>query len=138
MTAKEFLSQAYRIDQRIDRKIEEAARLRAKLTQATAVISDMPKGGGVSDWTNADIKVMELENAIKAEITELCKIKRQIKEAIDAVDDKRYRDLLEMRYRDMWSWEQIAVEMSYTYRHVTRMHGKALRAIKVPESSECP
>ena len=36
MTAKEYLGQAYRLDQRIDAKLEQVANLRALATKATA------------------------------------------------------------------------------------------------------
>ena len=40
MTAKEYLGQAYRLDQRIDAKLEQVSNLRALATKATATISD--------------------------------------------------------------------------------------------------
>ena len=43
MTAKEYLGQAYRLDQRIDAKLEQVSSLRALATKATATISDMPR-----------------------------------------------------------------------------------------------
>ena len=45
MTTKEYLSQAYRIDQRINSKLEQVASLRALATKATSTISDnLPSG----------------------------------------------------------------------------------------------
>lgn len=133
MTAKEYLSQAYRLDKRIERKTEERDRLRARLEKATAQLTGMPRGGSGTDWTEAAVKVMELEAEISAEISELCRLKREIRAVIDAVEDKRYRDILEMRYESGWRFERIAVEANYTWRHVMRMHREALKAVKVPE-----
>lgn len=45
MTAKEYLGQAYRIDQRINSKLEQVASLRALATKATSTLSDPPQGG---------------------------------------------------------------------------------------------
>ena len=42
MTAKEYLSQAYRLDQRIDSKIEQVASLNDLATKCTTTISGMP------------------------------------------------------------------------------------------------
>ena len=42
MTAKEYLSQAYRIDQRINSKIEQISSLHDLATKATQTLSDMP------------------------------------------------------------------------------------------------
>lgn len=96
----------------------------------------MPRGGSGADWTDCVTKVLELEEQINAEIKSLCRVKREINEAIDAVEDMRYRTLLEMRYRLNLSWERIADKMCYDVRHITRLHGEALREVKVPQ--ECP
>ena len=132
MTAREFLSQAYWLDKRIDRKTEEIARMRAKLEKSNSKLSDMPRGGSGGDWTDADIRVMEEERRIHEEIIRLCRIKREIAEAIEAVEDARYRTLLELRYRNYLSFEKIAVEMNYSWRHTLRIHDEALRAVRVP------
>jgi len=136
MTAKRFLEQAYWLDKRIERRAEEAARMRAKLEKCNSHISDMPRGGGGQDWMDADIKVMEMEARIKKEIAMLCEVKRQIGEAIDAVEDARYRTLLEMRYRNYYTFEKIAVEMNYSFDWVRHMHKEALKAVVVPEGIE--
>ena len=133
MTAREYLSQAYRLDQRIERRTEERDRLRSRLVKATAQLTGMPRGGSGADWTEASIRVMEMDAQIAAEIAELCRLKREIRATIDAVEDKRYRDLLEMRYLNGWRWEKIAVEMNYSWRRVMQMHPEALRAVRVPE-----
>ena len=134
MTAKHFLSRPYWIDKRIDRKQEEIDRLRAKLTKATSVISDMPRADSGGDWTDADVKVLEMEQRIHEEILELCRVKREVFEVIDAVEDERYRTLLELRYRNYLTFEQIAVEMSYSWRQIMRLHAEALAVIKVPQA----
>lgn len=45
MTAKEYLGQAYRIDQRINSKLEQVGSLRALAAKATSTVSDTPPGG---------------------------------------------------------------------------------------------
>lgn len=130
MTAKKFLSRPYWIDRRIERKQEEIDRLRAQLTKATSHLSDMPRGGSGGDWTDADVKVLEMEDAIHAEILELCRVKREVFEMIDTVEDERYRTLLELRYRNYLTFEQIAVEMHYSWRQVMRLHAEALDVIE--------
>lgn len=130
MTAKKFLSRPYWIDRRIERKQEEIDRLRARLTKATAQLSDMPRGGSGGDWTDADVKVLEMEDAIHADILELCRVKREVFEMIDTVEDERYRTLLELRYRNYLTFEQIAVEMHYSWRQVMRLHAEALDVIE--------
>lgn len=135
MTAKRYLSQAYYLDARINARVDEIARLRAHINRCVSHISDMPRGGHV-DWTDTAVRVMELENVLTAEVNELTRLEREIAAVIAAVQDDRYRTLLELRYRSFYSWEAIAVMMHYSYDHIIRMHGEALRAVKLPSPDE--
>lgn len=133
MTAKEFLMQAWKIDDRIDERIEERERLLAKLTAGRGTnLTGMPRGGRY-DWTDAVSRVIEADRAIAAEITRLCAVKRQVNEAIEAVADGRRRRVLELRYRNYMRWEQIADVMGYDVRWVYRLHGEALLDVVVPD-----
>lgn len=134
MTAKEFLAQAWHIDRRIERRCEERDRLLARLTAGrTANLNGMPRGGGY-DWTDAVSRLIEMEREIGAEIIDLCRIKREVNTAINQVEDMRYRQLLELRYRNYYSWERIAREMGFDVRHIYRLHGEALLCVRVPET----
>ena len=134
MTSKEFLQQGWNIDKRIEKRIDERERLLAKLTNGVhAQLSDMPKSKNQSDWTDTALKIIELDNRLKNEINELIEIRNKIDKAISDVSDIKLRTLLEYRYRNCMSWEKIAVEMGYEFRHITRLHGTALKMVKVPE-----
>ena len=136
MTPKEFLSQAWEIDARIEQKIEEKERLESRLMSGRMTnLSGMPRGGQY-DWTDTAATLLQLTDRINAEIMDLCRIKRQVNDAIDAVEDMRMRRVLELRYRNYHTWEQIAKETGFVYRHVIRLHGDALQQIKVPKMRE--
>lgn len=133
MTAKEFLSKAWRIDRRIERKIEERERLQSRLTAGRmSSLTGMPRGGGY-DWTDAAAQVLRLTEQIDDEINRLCTVKRLVNEAIDAVEDSKYRQVLELRYRNYLTWEEIAEDMGYETRWVYELHGRALLRVTVPE-----
>ena len=128
MTAKEYLSQAYRIDQRINSKIEQIASLRELSLKTTTTLSDMPKGTrNVHSKEKIITKMMDLENEINADIDELVDIKQTIVSVIKAVDNTEYQTLLELRYLCFKQWEQIAVTMGYTLRHLYKLHSAALK-----------
>lgn len=133
MTAKEYLNQAYRLDQRINSKLEQVASLRDLTTKATATMSDMP-GGGRNVYKMQDIigKIIDLENEINADIDQLVDLKREMVSAIKAVEDPEYQTLLELRYLCFKTWEQIAVEMDYSIQHIYRLRDKALTQIVPP------
>ena len=62
MTAKEYLSQAYRLDQRIDAKIAQVASLNDLATKCTATLTGMPRkpNRGSSTMADAVCKIIDL------------------------------------------------------------------------------
>ena len=71
--AKEYLSQAYRIDQRINSKIEQVSALNNMAMKATSTISDMPGRAtrNIHQMEDVVAKIIDLQNEINAEIDEL-------------------------------------------------------------------
>lgn len=128
MTAKEYLGQAYRLDQRINSKLEQVLSLRDLTTKATATMSDMPGGGSRNVYKMQDIigKIIDLENEINADIDQLVDLKREMVAVIKSVKNPEYQTLLELRYLCFKPWEQIAVEMGYSIHHLYRLHNAAL------------
>ena len=126
MTAKEYLTQAYRIDQRINSKLEQVSSLRDLSTKATSTFSDVPPSGTRN--------VHRMENEINAEIDHLVDLKREIREVISAVKNLECQTLLELRYLCFKTWEQIAVQMNYSTKYVFDLHRTALKMIEVPET----
>ena len=133
MTAREFLGQMRTLDRRIEQRLEELARLKSQLTRATALISDMPRGGGHKDWTDTLAHAMELEARLAEDVSTMIATKSEIRDAIDQVDDARYRMLLEKRYIIGKSWRAIAREMNYDESWIYVMHRRALKKVVVPE-----
>ena len=133
MTAKEFLRLARGADRRIDRATERVERLRARLEAGRlSQLTGMPRGGS-SDWTETADKLIELEQIVNARVREMCRVKRLAMEAIEAVEEMRYREVLELYYLDGYTWKQVAETMNYTERNVIILHGKALLKVKVPK-----
>jgi len=128
MTAKDYLGQAYRLDQRINSKLEQVLSLRDLTTKATATMSDMPGGGSRNVYKMQDIigKIIDLENEINADIDQLVDLKREMVAVIKSVKNPEYQTLLELRYLCFKPWEQIAVEMGYSIHHLYRLHNSAL------------
>lgn len=137
MTAKEYLSQAFHLDHRIDSKIEQIASLNALATKCTSTITGMPRNPSPSVSTMADAvaKIVDLQTEINHDIDALVDLKREIVTIIKGVENTEYQTILEKRYLCYQSWEQIAVEMNYDLRWLYRMHNRALAEINVPESA---
>ena len=135
MKAKEYLSQAYRLDQRIDAKIEQVMSLRNLAAKATSTLSDaMPSGTrNIHRMEDIIMRIFDLENEINADIDALVALKREIVSTIKSVPNLEYQILLELRYLCFKPWEQIAVEMGYGIDNIFRLHQKALKDLEVGE-----
>lgn len=138
MNAKNYLGQAFRLDQRINSKLEQVASLNELATKATYTLTGMPRNPNRATSTMADsvVKIIDLQAEIDRDIDRLIDLKREIIDIIKAVDNTECQTLLELRYLCFKSWEQIAVDMGYNVRHVYRMHDLAVSLIKVPETSQ--
>jgi len=131
MTTKDYLSQAYRIDQRINSKLEQVQSLRELATKATATLNDSPVSGSRNVHSMSDIidKMIDLEAEINADIDRLVDLKREIVTVIKRVENPEYQTLLELRYLCFKTWEEIAVKMGYASRNVFNLHEKALKSV---------
>ena len=128
MTAKEFLGQAYRLDQRINSKLQQIDSLRG-LTQKVTQSYDnevVSRTRNVSSLEDAIIRLMEAEEELNRQIDQLVDTKIEIGKLIEKVHNESYRLLLEKRYLCFLSWDQIAAEMHYSRRWVLNKHERAL------------
>lgn len=137
MTAKEYLQQAYRLDLRIDIKTEQVFRLRALLTKATANLSSVPASSPENGRKMEEIlaRIADLEAEINADIDALIRLKEEVMAQIKAVGVPEMVTLLEMRYLNNSTWEEIAVAIHCSIRNVYRLHDAALEKISVPSES---
>ena len=130
LSAKDYLSQAHRIDQRINSKLEQVLSLRELAEKATSTLTDMPFGGTRNIHRMEDIiaKMVDLETEINTDLNGLVDLKHEIVTVIKRVTDPELQTLLELRYLCFKRWEEIAVAMSYSCQHIFRIHDLALKA----------
>lgn len=116
MTAKEYLTQAYKIDTDINSKLEQVDSLRDLATKATSIMSDMPgsPNRNIHKMEDAIVKLADLKNEINADIHELITLKADITHMIKRVSNRQDRTVLEKRYLCFDTWEQISVDMGYS------------------------
>jgi len=76
------------------------------------------------------IKALDEEAEIDRLKKELPKIKIEIMNLIDSVEDYDLKKVLIYRYIDWYSWNEIAAKMSYSYSTARRLHDKGTKAIK--------
>ena len=137
MTVKEYLNQIRKLDAQI--QVYEAGIQKAR-DELTTLRSFWPDGqphgrGGTSDPVGeqatrlADI-LTDLEKKQLETRAVLWRKRMEIVEQIGLLSDGLLVAVLFSRYVDCKTWEQIAVDMGYSYRHVVRLHGEALAKFK--------
>ena len=138
MNAKEYLSQAMYIDQRINSKLEQVTRLRENATNCTATLSDMPRPDTPNQQRMADTigKIVDLEREINEDIDRLVDLKAEARRVINAVSDPDQQLILELRYLCYKPWNEIMTELGYSEPTIYRLHGEALKKICVPVKND--
>lgn len=133
MTAKEYLQQIRKIDLLIQNKLEQAQELRSKLeVKGINFESDGSTSAtrNVTKMNDLIVSVVTLEEEINQQIDLLINKKREVMEVIDSLDNADEISLLYKRYFNYMSWEEIAVDMKFSYKHIHRIHGNALKSVQ--------
>lgn len=127
---KKKLRSAFAIQKQIEAEYVELQNLRDNASRITPAYSLAPGGSGTGQRIeNAMAKIVDAENIIQAEMEILMVALGEIRALIATVDDPVLRLILHKRYLCYQKWEQIAADLSYTWVHTHRLHGKALNAI---------
>ena len=127
-----YLSRYREIDRQIDRLLEEQSRWRERALKITPVLSQTPGGGESGSPIERPMdKVLEIDEEINREIDELQTVRQEIRSALDQLEDENLKLLMEYRYIDGMTWEQVAEKMDYSRQWVTSLHRTALQKIKL-------
>ena len=133
MNAKEYLQQIKKMDTKINTDIEELANLEALVTKTTSVMSEdkVQTSGSQEKMADCVAKIVDMQNEISAEIDRLIDYKKEARQLICEACDADCTKLLHKRYFNFETWEQIAVEMNYTYQWVSgKLHKRALSQVQ--------
>lgn len=147
MRAKEYLMQVRLLDRRIAHKREEVEQLKDR---AMGITSGLSGSGRVQSTPEADkagriiARYVDLEREVEGMLVELCEKRDEIINTIHRLGDHRYVELLYLKYVRYMRLEEIACTMKradgqpYSFRHILRLHGEALRALEkaIEEYSE--
>lgn len=135
MNAKEYLSQAMHIDQRISSKLEQVMKLREAATKATATLCDMPRpdSPNIQAMESTICKIVDLEREINEDVDRLIDLKAEARRVIQQITEPDQQLVLELRYLCYKPWTEIMSEIGYSEATLYRLHGEALKNIRVPE-----
>ena len=136
MTVRDYLSQGYRLDMKIKSRLEEK-----RMLLETSRSAGSPRlcervqtsKAGEAPFVKYYERAEELEMKISAEVEKLFRLKEQLREVIEGVEDPNEQMVLRYRYIHNFSWDRIGSEMKADRTTVYRWHVRALRHVTMPE-----
>lgn len=130
-TPKEYLRQLRTAEIKIEQKEEELERLKASLESISTGTDGERVQTTPRDRLSEEVPIIaDLEEEINSDLGALLMLRNKIINEIHSMDNPVYMDILYKRYVQYKSLEEIAVEMSYSYRWIKHLHGIALQEFK--------
>lgn len=130
MTAKEYLMQARKLNASINAKLERIMQLRALAEKRTGHYGEHTKGG-TTDRYDIVTRIIDREHELDREIDDLLLLQSEIERVIASVKDETQRTILELRYLNYLTWEQISERIHYDRKWLWSLHERALEGIHV-------
>ena len=130
MTAKEYLRQIAVLDAKIKRRQTEIEELKTAATHITTTLDEnkvWTAGGSIDKIADIVTRWVVMEQNVAEMLDQLMTLRHKIIGEIHQLTDDRYIRILEMRYVDRETFEQIAVNMQYDIRWIYRLHRYALQ-----------
>lgn len=127
---RQWLNRAYNIDYEINTLLRERNIARERMCGVSAVgYGEKVQTSGGNGQETAVVKYLEYDEKIQRRLKRLYEIKAEVIDAISAVDNSTYRQLLQLRYIEFCKWERIAEVMGYGRAQIFRIHLTALETI---------
>lgn len=96
-------------------------------------LSGMPRGGTPVTLADLVSDKVGLEKRIERLKAKGKKLKSEIYEEIDSLEDPRYCEVLEAHFIEGLTFESIAEEMGYTERHVYTLYSEAISLLAISD-----
>lgn len=129
MTAKEFLTQAYRIEDRIASLKRQLEAIYSPRGQTYNNIGGRASEN-VSITEQQAIKGSKINDILQSEIARLEQVQIDVHNSISELVNINEQLVLRYKYIERFSWEVISYKMGYCDKQVKRIHGKALEHLK--------
>lgn len=128
---KEELMQYKTIKVEIKQLKERIKELEERKTSIKSqVITDMPTGNGEgTDILSLIVMIEDAEIELIQKEKQLIATMNKIEHTIDNVENSLDRCILRARYIECKAWEQICVELNYSWRQIHRLHSNILKKI---------
>lgn len=137
MTVREYLGQAYRLENRIRMHrdvIEQMKELRGSVSSPSFEQSYNASRNNDAPFEKLLFRIMEMEQKEAKMLEQLLAFKEELIGVINTVEDKDERIVLYQRYINNRTWVQIGEELGWDERTIRRWHNKALSHVTMPEN----
>lgn len=136
MNAKQYLKQAYRLNELIEcnkQEIDDLYELSISIAGTDCSkdrVQTSPQNAAA--FVKIVEKIVDLENVINDEIEQMLNLKLEIRTVINEVQDNNEKLLLKYRYLNFMQWDEVCEKMNIAMRTSQRIHAEALKHVKVP------
>lgn len=135
MTAKEYLLQIQHLHIQIEIKKERLERIRVLLTSPAVgeIKQDKVQTSiSIDKQERLIVDKADLEDELQRLMYEEAVLIIRIGKQIDGMEDPLHAKILHLRYEEFQSLWVVAQKTNYSYSHIRRLHGQALK-----EFAEC-
>ena len=132
MNAKTYLQQYKKLKYALENKRSMLAELRSAAISIGAVDYSKPavvkSPNSEAGYAKLIERIEDLETKVYADLKRLYGLKYKMEQEIGLIEDAECYELLYKRYLECKRWELIAVEMNYSFDHVSgALHNRALK-----------
>ena len=133
MKIKDYLKMPYRLTKQIARHKREVEHWRAmaySLSQDTTEPHYHPNRATSASYEKCIEMADALEHTIAEEEQRLADLKEEVMSNIIKLEDTDHRILLQMRYLNFDSWQDISLTLCYSESYTYKIHGRALECLQ--------
>ena len=132
ITAKEYLNQVRNLETKMKILKEEIDTLRELVVSTGAVQQEerVMSSGAQDRMAETICKINEKEEEWNQLMREFAITRAEVIISIQKLNNSDYEQILYKRYCQSKKWEEIALELNYSYQWVCKLHGRALLEIE--------
>lgn len=131
MDVREYLRKPFEYEMKYNARIRHLKKLRAEISPIRGLVYDrekiMTSPSKTTETERRLIDIVDMENEIMAEAIELNNERRKIIRQIEGLPDKRYAQVLMLRYVEGDNLRVISEKVNYSYQWVRYAHINALQ-----------
>lgn len=124
---KQDLQQLYWTKKNIKQLEDRLLELETEATRVTTQLTKDPKGPRQLEDKQSElvIRIIEVQDEINRQLETAYEHMAKIEKVIENLP-AREAYLIRLRYLELKRWEEICVEMNYSWKHIHRIHSDAL------------